>query len=538
MTPKAVFMEYSSYALAALAVWVTLRCARCVLFARSDGAEKASPALTALLLTLFQLTLLLQLSAGAGGTTPGVLLAFGVLMAAEWGTLFLERGLGLRGFTPETVAFFLTGVGFAVAASSRPGAMAKQSALFLAGLGAYLLLTVWLRRSAAAMRLRLPAALGSLGILAVTLAIGTVVHGAKGWISVSGGYVFQPSEFVKVAYVYAGSAAMEKASRRDLVLFTVFSAGCVGLLALMGDFGTALVFFCAFLIIAWLRSGSLLLEGAALAAAAGAVAAVLKLRPYVAARFASWGHAWADPLGRGFQQVRAMSALAAGGLFGRGAGAGWLRGVVAADTDLVFALVGEELGLITALCCVALLLLLAVLAARSPRRVHSSYFAVAGCAAATICLAQMGLNVFGSLDILPFTGVTFPFVSRGGSSLIACWGLLSFFKAGELGRPTKKTAPGKTPPSPDKKPAGRPATSSASGRKTPEKTPGDKKAPGAKKTEKTKTPAPKSADKPAPAKKPAEKKTPAQKPAEKKTAAKPSDGAKKAPARSGRKAGT
>ena len=99
--------------------------------------------------------------------------------------------------------------------------------------------------------------------------------------------------------------------------------------------------------------------------AALAVMLVLTVKPYVAQRFATWGHAWEDPLNTGFQQVRTMSATAAGGLFGRGAGAGWLKNIFAANTDMVFGVVCEELGLIVALCCVLSLLLLAVFSVRS-----------------------------------------------------------------------------------------------------------------------------------------------------------------------------
>ena len=98
---------------------------------------------------------------------------------------------------------------------------------------------------------------------------------------------------------------------------------------------------------------------------------------------------------------------------------------------MVFGVVCEELGLIVALCCVLSLLLLAVFSVRSAAAGRSSYYVIASCATVTIFMAQLALNVFGSLDLLPFTGVTFPFVSKGGSSLISCWGMLAYIKAGD-----------------------------------------------------------------------------------------------------------
>ena len=168
---------------------------------------------------------------------------------------------------------------------------------------------------------------------------------------------------------------------------------------------------------------------------AGFLAASVK--PHIARRFASWGHAWADVYGPGgYQQTRAMSAAAAGGLFGKGAGAGWLKNIVAADTDMVFAVICEEQGLIVALCMVLAVLALAFFAVRSARYGRSAWYAIAACGAMAMLLTQTALNVFGAMDLLPFTGVTFPFVSRGGSSLLSCWMLMAFLK----GSDTRKDA--------------------------------------------------------------------------------------------------
>ena len=133
----------------------------------------------------------------------------------------------------------------------------------------------------------------------------------------------------------------------------------------------------------------------------------------------------------GYQQTRALSAAASGGLFGKGAGAGWLKDVFAANTDMVFAMICEELGLIIAICMVLAILVLALFAVRSARQGRSSYYAIAACATMSMLLTQLALNVFGSLDLLPFTGVTFPFVSRGGSSLLSCWMLMAFLKGAD-----------------------------------------------------------------------------------------------------------
>ena len=197
----------------------------------------------------------------------------------------------------------------------------------------------------------------------------------------------------------------------------------------MSDFGTAAIFFVTFLVIAYLRSGdwatlSLICGGAVFGAGI-----IVTFKPYILSRFASWGHAWEAASTTGYQQTRTMSAAASGGLFGMGAGGGWLHRVAAADTDLVFGMLCEEWGLIIALLAVGAIITLAVFTVRILRVGRSSFYTIAGCAAGSLMVFQTCLNVFGAVDLLPLTGVTFPFVSNGGSAMMSAWGLLAFMKA-------------------------------------------------------------------------------------------------------------
>ena len=392
-----------------------------------------SPGVTLLILTVFQVLLLLELAASLAG--DGLFLTaalgFAALMLIEGCDYVLMRAMDRSGFEPETLAFFLSTLGLAEVSSSAPEAMGKQVALLCAGVLLFLLLGWWLRDIGRTRFMRWPVTVAALALLAVNLVAGETKNGAVNWLTI-GGFTLQPSEFVKVAYVYAGAATLDRLfRRRNLFGFIAFSAACVGALALMGDFGTALVFFVSFLVISFMRSGSFATVFLAVAGAALGVMLVLTVRPYVAQRFAAWGHVWEDPLGAGWQQTRALSAAASGGLFGVGAGRGWLKNVFAADMDLMFCLVCEELGLIIAFCAMLALVALAFFAVRSAARGRSSFYVIAACAASSMLLVQLSLHVFGSVDLIPFTGVTFPFVSRGGSSLIACWGLLAFLKAAD-----------------------------------------------------------------------------------------------------------
>ena len=161
----------------------------------------------------------------------------------------------------------------------------------------------------------------------------------------------------------------------------------------------------------------------------GAGMVMLTIKPYVAARFASWGHIWEDVYDKGFQQTHTLTAAASGGMIGVGAGKGWLSNLPAADTDIVFGMLCEEWGLVIAVLTILCIITLAVFAVRACRAGRSSFYTIAACAATSLLVFQTCLNVFGAVDILPFTGVTLPFVSNGGSSMLSAWGMLAFLKA-------------------------------------------------------------------------------------------------------------
>lgn len=399
---------------------------------RSGVGRRYSPSLTLLMLTAFQLFLLLQHSFYAEPETlPDIALGFGSLIVMEWSCFNAMRIINRAGFEIETLAFYLSSLGMSVAASSTPEDMYKQILLTLAGVVLFLICGWWQRSLQRTASTRILVAAGALLLLGINVVASDVVLGARNWLEFWG-FSFQPSEIVKVGYVYVGAATLDRLFRRNnLYVFIGFSAICVMALALIGDFGTALVFFVCFLVISFMRSGSIATVMLAVTGAGLAGFLAVSARPYIAQRFASWGHVWEDIYDKGFQQTRAMSAAAAGGLFGKGAGNGWLHRIFAANTDLVFGMVCEELGLLIACMMVLAVILLACFAIRSARTGRSAYYSIAACAAMTILLTQLALNVFGSMDILPFTGVTFPFVSRGGSSMLSCWMMMAFLKSAD-----------------------------------------------------------------------------------------------------------
>ncbi len=268
-------------------------------------------------------------------------------------------------------------------------------------------------------------------MLASSLALGSVLNGAKNWI-VIGPLSVQPSEFAKIAYIFVGASTLDVLqTKKSLTQFIIVSALSVGLLILMSDFGTALIFFVTFLIISFMRSGDLRTVILAVTAAILGALIMLTIKPYIADRFLAWGHVWEYADDQGYQQVNSLVYSASGGVFGVGLSKGYLQYLFASENDLVFCLICEEAGCALALILAAVIGGLMLYARGITTRSRSAFYSITACSAAGLLVFQTALNIFGVVDILPLTGVTFPFVSYGGSSMAACWGLLAFIKAAD-----------------------------------------------------------------------------------------------------------
>lgn len=394
-----------------------------------------SPGMTLLLLVVFQLLGCLQLffaRTPLDFRTPAVFLLFAVLelihftVSQHFGPRETEKPFEL-----ELLAYFLCGLGFFVVAAASPRLLVKQLIAVAAGAAAFYLLVLLLRDLDRAQKLKIFFLGAAIALCALNLVAGQVRGGAKNWIDL-GFITFQPMEFVKIAFVLAGTATLDRLlTTRNLTSFLVFSGICVGTLAVTKDFGTALIFFCAFLVIAFMRSGDIRTIALISAGAGLGGLAVISFMPYVASRFSAWGHVWQYADSSGYQQTRTMVAAASGGLLGVGGGNGYLIKIGAASTDLVFGVLAEEWGLLIALSAVLCIAFYALFAILSVGKCRSSFYAIASCGAASMFLMQTALNTLGSVDILPLTGVTMPFVSNGGSSVIACWCLLAFIKSAD-----------------------------------------------------------------------------------------------------------
>ena len=384
------------------------------------------------LLTVFQaLCALAYCLSDSGENIRSILLGFGGIMILQWLLMLFYICIRRTSFEIETVAFLLTTMGMCAIAAVDPGEAVKQMVAIVIGVAAFLFVGWSLRDMDRAKVVRYIAAIAGIGFLLVTLLFGTEYYGAKNWL-VIGGISLQPSEFSKVCFVFVGASAMSRLIKtRNLVLFIIYSAVLCGCLAIMTDFGTALIFFVAFLVVAYLRSGRLGTIGLAIMALVFAVMLVIRIEPHTVQRFSTWRHIWESPFDEGYQQTRALICMASGGFLGLGPGKGWMKNVFAADSDVVIATITEEWGLLVAIMLILSIIALAAFVIRAAAVGRSSFFTIGACTAVSILLVQAGLNALGAVDVIPFTGVTFPFLSNGGSSMISAWGLLAFIKAAD-----------------------------------------------------------------------------------------------------------
>ena len=397
---------------------------------RTKASHSLTMVLNLILLTLFQAMAAMGfLLNGSEASIFPALIGFGGVVLCQWLLFLFYCLIRRKSFEMEMLAFLLCTMGIAAIAAVKPTEVTKQLIAMVLGVLVYLLIGWSLRNLERAKRFRYLAVIAGIGFLAVTLVFGTEYYGAKNWLII-GGVSMQPSELAKVCFVFAGASTMDRImNKRNLILFIGYSVLICGLLAVMNDFGTALIFFCAFLIIAYLRSGSFGTVALAVTALFFAGVMALRIAPHALQRFSVWRHVWEYPLTTGYQQTKALMCIASGGLFGLGPGNGWLKNVFAADSDIVFATISEEWGLIFACMLVGCIAVLGFFAIRTSRVARSSFYSIGACTAAGILVIQTILNCLGTVDILPFTGVTFPFLSNGGTSMIGSWGLLAFVKA-------------------------------------------------------------------------------------------------------------
>ena len=314
-----------------------------------------------------------------------------------------------------SLANFLCALGVLLLYCTHPAYAYQQAFAYGLGLLA-MVFCVYLVRSGRSWHLVIWPLMGlSLVLLALPVFFGRETNGAKNWIAVAG-VSFQPSEVVKLSLVLILAWFM---SRRSILPWLVFACGCLAMLMLQKDLGAALLYYSVALIMFWCSSGNWFLS--LLGLGGGCCAAVwgYQIFSHVRRRVSIWLNPWKDGMGSGYQIIQGLVAIASGGLFGVGLGLGSPTAIPVYESDFIFAVLCEQFGIVFGCCVllmyVALIWQAATIAIAARKRFHG--LLAMGCA--TLLGLQTLVIVGGVLKLIPLTGVTMPFVSYGGTSLIS-----------------------------------------------------------------------------------------------------------------------
>ena len=334
-------------------------------------------------------------------------------------------------FELETIALLLSGTGVVISSTFVIEWGFKQTVGAVIGMGIYSVIIWFIKVPDRSKYFRYIMAVVAIGLVASAMLFGQEKNGAANWINI-GGMSLQPAELAKVAYIFICAGTLDRIRKTHYVVeLFIITMAILYMLYDISDIGMALVFFGTFLIAIYMWSGSWKAVTVVMLIAMAAAAVIVIMKPYIAARFKVWGNVWEYASDEGYQQVHALICGASGGFFGLGAGNGNLRYIPISESDLIFSTLSEETGLFHVLILVSAIGGLVIYARSMTVKSRSVFYSMAACSASGLLVFQAALHIFGGLGIIPMTGLTLPFLSYGGTSMMACWGLLAFIKSAD-----------------------------------------------------------------------------------------------------------
>lgn len=257
-----------------------------------------------------------------------------------------------------------------------------------------------------------------IAFLTVVLVIGQMSGGAKLAISIAG-FSFQPSEFVKILYVFFLAAFLNKSTNfKHVFLSAIFAGMHVIILVLSTDLGSALIFFMVYVVMIYIATGKV--RYLALGMAGGSVAAVLgyKMFSHIRIRVKAFLNPWAFIDTGGYQVAQSLFAIGTGGFFGLGLYKGLPTSVPLVEQDFMFSAISEELGAFFAISLIILCMSCFVYFIKSALKQNTMFYKLIGAGIAISYVVQTILTIGGAIKFIPSTGVTLPLVSYGGSSVL------------------------------------------------------------------------------------------------------------------------
>lgn len=326
------------------------------------------------------------------------------------------------------ICFFLCSVGLVMLARLDMETAVRQLIFLAASCVIMFIAVTVIRRTRDFGKLNYLFMAGALGLLMLSLVFGRATGGAKNWVNIAG-FSFQPSEFAKVLFIVNSAYFFaQRRAKAAFIAYVIYSGLCVGILVLSNDLGAALLFAGTFLIVFFAATGRVLLTLAGLGVGAvGAVASYFVVS-HVKTRVLVWRDPWTYYNTTGYQIVQGLMAIAAGGLFGAGLGLGSPNLIPVNTSDYIFAALCEEFGLLFGIITVLLYLVFIIRGMIIAMNARSRFDALLVFGATCMLSLQSFIIIGGVIKMIPLTGITLPFISAGGSSLVACMGLVGIIE--------------------------------------------------------------------------------------------------------------
>ncbi|MDI6600542.1 MAG: FtsW/RodA/SpoVE family cell cycle protein [Thermoanaerobacteraceae bacterium] len=324
---------------------------------------------------------------------------------------------------------FLCGIGLVMIYRVNEGLAYRQFIWITGGVAAFIVFTFLFKYYGHLIKYYWYFGIASLLLLAVTIIFGKEIGGSTNWIIIAG-YSFQPSEFVKILFCLTSASFLrERREPKDILYYSGFVVAIVLLLFIQKDLGTAIIFFLTGIVFVYTATGKLRYPLIGLTMfAVGAVISYLVFS-HVRVRFEAWLNPWMDVPGKGYQIVQSLFAIGAGGLFGSGLGLGHPEYIPAVSTDLIFSIMVEEFGLLVGLAVIVIYLLIFVRAYLSAMASDDSLKELLLTGIASMLAFQTFIIIGGVTKFIPLTGVTLPFISYGGSSIVTTFCLLGIMNS-------------------------------------------------------------------------------------------------------------
>ena len=262
-------------------------------------------------------------------------------------------------------------------------------------------------------------ALMGIGLLGLVAIAATVTYGAKLSFTV-GGISIQPSEFVKIIYVFAIAGLLSNARDfRRIVIATGLAALHVLILVVSKDLGSAMIFFVTYLVMLFVSTRNPFLVLTGIFAGSGAAVGAYFLFSHVRVRVQAWKDPFKDYQGGGYQICQSLFAISAGSWFGTGLGQGSPEAIPFVEQDFMFSAIAEELGSIFGICLILVCMSCFIMFVNIAMQLTNRFYRLVAVGLGSTYAAQIFLTIGGGIKLIPMTGVTLPLVSYGGSSLLS-----------------------------------------------------------------------------------------------------------------------